>query len=977
MSQVFVKPTVELTRRIINSVKEFTHLETFLSFVERDSELSSSFTLEDCVEIWFGLLYGGGGRDDQCPPINNDQFLGTIASCAPSLFVNIPDMEIYISNATKKVELLLSELSSSLLLHYSNNNDITSSSTITSGTVCFQICLEKRVSLLGLFNLIRLNENAPIASAPSSSSHFVKVFSAPCGRSSEDIIKSCESDDTVVWIYNGPILIPVRLNVKQIRELSTLVNASVTVEVSDDGGSFDEECKRISYLLSDICQSKSVVTIESVTDINVTYQFTCQFTHQSIADIRILNDIILNDTKVNKTISVDEGFTWCFERRKRSSKSGGTDNNNSSRWIIIDDENKHSGVIKVSLTTPNCLTARMIKMADRKQVEFARKCIVSLIILHRELCDEYSGEYSYEYDGDGSDYTHDNDVDIQLLCAFSSLSLNNLDQLAHEEPQVFILGYTRLCNVKPRIINTLEEKEFWEKQGHPVMVFPKYPMDGFRQRMYVSTDNTHKYIGLVRNRLKNKTIFKGLPCCFIKPQFEREKFIDLYNGIDCKVQVSERIIVVNNKKLYPGQLGELPRHHKNYLFVCDDNNTPGSPYRMGVSSQSSFISCVMFALSLSSPLSPEELRLKWSNSPLDIQLCRQEMYDYTPEEISTLLCNEKESLDPTLFIHLLEVKFKCTIVLFSSDENITMEPRFQYIHYRFVPFKTVVLIYVNGGDRCELIVWKGTTAMKTCFNENDVLYQNVISTMVNSKCYLHKKKRVKPLHFPDSIIENVTHCFIDYAGKNRCIRVDGVNIFTEPTPPIGCVEDSRHSFNERVTMCDVDNFMKKYHNVVKQSSLSSSSLPSQPPHHIPIMIGNVCGYIRPMVTLQLSSAPLSLFRRNRRLARILIEYTLYMYSIVLSQCEMTVTKFLQRCTTVDVNFMYDLNQISELFSVNGLFNKDGKLVYPSTNVQERMEFILDKYGGDGCGDRLQTEFVSNFYKHTCDFDDYTLLINTI
>ena len=90
-------------------------------------------------------------------------------------------------------------------------------------------------------------------------------------------------------------------------------------------------------------------------------------------------------------------------------------------------------------------------------------------------------------------------------------------------------------------------------------------------------------------------------------------------------------------------------------------------YRQGViRDKNSFIHCVLKAKNINRSIKKIKKELI---KPNYIACCKQEMYDYTIEDIREKIKNNDEYFDPKLFIHLLEIKYNCNIFIFTRDNN--------------------------------------------------------------------------------------------------------------------------------------------------------------------------------------------------------------------------------------------------------------------------------------------------------------------
>ena len=132
-------------------------------------------------------------------------------------------------------------------------------------------------------------------------------------------------------------------------------------------------------------------------------------------------------------------------------------------------------------------------------------------------------------------------------------------------------------------------------------------------------------------------------------------------------------IIITNKILDSNQYGTLPENIENIFSLIQKSGY--QQIRRGVSRTiNSFLEAVMVASrekNSSRKITDkfiQNIRTQLS-TPENAALCRQEMYDYSIEQIQTKISSKKEYFDPKLFCRLLEYNFKCNIILFSKTGN--------------------------------------------------------------------------------------------------------------------------------------------------------------------------------------------------------------------------------------------------------------------------------------------------------------------
>ena len=115
--------------------------------------------------------------------------------------------------------------------------------------------------------------------------------------------------------------------------------------------------------------------------------------------------------------------------------------------------------------------------------------------------------------------------------------------------------------------------------------------------------------------------------------------------------------------------------------------------------------------------------------PEYIASCSQEMYDYSPQEITNLLGDPNQYLDPALFMNVIQLKTNCNILYFSNKDGQMMLPRHRQGYYKNdsrtrLPLVLILERHARAGEtsaypRCEIIAqWNQSQDILTTWYED-------------------------------------------------------------------------------------------------------------------------------------------------------------------------------------------------------------------------------------------------------------------
>lgn len=314
-----------------------------------------------------------------------------------------------------------------------------------------------------------------------------------------------------------------------------------------------------------------------------------------------------------------------------------------------------------------------------------------------------------------------------------------IKRLQEQAPDLFVLNYARRCQcpLQPIIIEP-NEFDAWKnrrigatQQERQIMPYPK---DNPRWN-FVCPDDNNPYPGVKLNHdLPNRDKFPYIPCCFKKDQMTPGVNSHYRNYVENKAS-NKRIGAKAEKKistrkiLVPDKVAFLPRAVENIVKRYSDKYTDMVRYGV-IYSTNSLLHCVCIAIDHPTYLDQptDELKELYVTrirqhmiATVKPSLLKQEMFDYTDDEIINLFRDNSEFLDPSLFYRAVEETFNINIYVFAPPPPTGDEtelgamdvPRFKIFHARPLRLHrpTIVIIKTWGSEsdaleypQCELIV---------------------------------------------------------------------------------------------------------------------------------------------------------------------------------------------------------------------------------------------------------------------------------
>lgn len=551
-------------------------------------------------------------------------------------------------------------------------------------------------------------------------------------------------------------------------------------------------------------------------------------------------------------------------------------------------------------------------------------------------------------------------------------------------PSLFPIRQTDYrCNNKPRVV---AKKDIEGMQQGEYIQFPK-DNSVFEPVYFVCDEHKkHKFPGLKANPYdQTNDEFPYLPCCYEENQMQEGKTAyKYYNNIQDEKDIATygniQNLIITNKFSRPRGLAVLPEP---ILKFFESSDIHGTYYRTGVTrSKSSFIECVMEALAIDEfedivtdinerTNIVSRKRLKLAELAAN-GICRQEMYDMSPETIKQYIEDLDEYLDPRLVIRLFEHLYQCKIYLFTRDDTGSrmILPRHYGNYLSYTTNERCIFIYEHVGaqvgtniyPQCEVIVKWSEKETEYSFGHNDTI--NISAAKIfNNMCesYNLDKRILSTIIFP-VINNNVSNISIDSQvidshGKTRILYIsynnELITILTDPLPPLYVKETKLID----ISYCDKDTILSLISSL--GGTVKSQGIKDGQVVEINAKLGNVnitvpissnekIGNVSQTESLSFmtkhENSILESYRKNKKLARYLTEYVFWYFSKYMYENNITeptdedIKAFVIDNTVLDKNFVY--SDIYRIFTMSSSIFRGNRIVMNSAELRRRIMYVL-------------------------------------
>jgi hypothetical protein len=283
---------------------------------------------------------------------------------------------------------------------------------------------------------------------------------------------------------------------------------------------------------------------------------------------------------------------------------------------------------------------------------------------------------------------------------------SRIQQIRSLASDLFVSDYARLCqSIAQPLLITPGEVDYWREKGRQIMYFPP---DSKKWIIVCPTDE-RPYPGVKLNRiLSNARLYPYIPCCYRTDQMDpraNSRYNEYYLGRQKQHQrrgLDNKI--VTNKILQVGRIGDLPMDIvRLFRYIGATTYDNDQVVRYGVvHSPNSFIHAVATVMAEGYNTLKDEDKERYV---IDLRqriityvnpaVAKQQMYEYSEEEILRYLSSPMEYFDSDITFRVLEEIFNVNIVVFfRSDLEVG---RYKYFPIRSYRQRPTLAIYKHWG----------------------------------------------------------------------------------------------------------------------------------------------------------------------------------------------------------------------------------------------------------------------------------------
>lgn len=607
------------------------------------------------------------------------------------------------------------------------------------------------------------------------------------------------------------------------------------------------------------------ITLQYETEQNIVSQFNIP--DQTITQYVFL-DMILNDSLFNKYLSIDESYqtkkgflTVRFHPEKTQ----------SSDFIVF--------TLTEQVSNTRYLRVKLKGYQTNDRINELRDVLSKLITHYNNNIKEISTIYR--------------DLGIKIVEEKrKKINTKDVNQLA---------GQSRQCQNYNRPIQYMTEALALNasETGNTVMKFPKDGDNrvGYEQRFYACERG--KFPGLTKPPA-DKSSDIGVPCCYTakqddRPQKTKQSPLEIYlYGYDITRntnKITTPHVLGATKPLQNNQQGKLP-DILNRKFSKAILNTDAL-HRNGVDMEAKSLSkCISSATK--KIINLEDIASK-------PHLARQEMYDYSMNEISDMILGDNIVMDGKLLVSLFEEVLGINIFIFNKDGIVI--PRHSHGYFKRKNKYNSIILYENmiGGklqyDLISQVRRRETIASEFEFGS---AMSNLLMDIFNSKLNItingKETNRFTDFDLPNG--EIITGQTFDAYGKTRILQLTNTTtnkirmIHTKPLQPYDIGEINIPSRN----IMNIDD-------------------------DVTYTFDNL--------------SPLRMYIKSKRLARYLEDYVFWLF---MKYEYIDIDKFINDKIEVDTKYVY--KGIQKKFNETSGIMRNGKIIVNDEDILKRIRFIL-------------------------------------
>lgn len=566
---------------------------------------------------------------------------------------------------------------------------------------------------------------------------------------------------------------------------------------------------------------------------------------------------------------------------------------------------------------------------------------------------------------------------LQLLPAITFYPLRKMTEEEQQDVRNFAekyknvfkkTGYKTSCRPKSRMPTIITETD--AKAMNPLRVL-KFPKDGdttlgIPQEFLTCTDPEYPFPGIAS--LSGGNLF--VPCCFNKNPRSSRAFLEYYRGEkDTQPKGTEHVKSEFQIIKTFGDVGKLPSVIHQFLIALMPDK---SFYRMGTHDSPCTTMHSLQHLVQKETKTDRTLRNDLMNFfGTNLNVCKQENPDMSLDQIQEAIGLATTYLDPRRYIRLLETYYNLNIVVFVKDkktEEVTiMTPHFKSFHVRslFVPDRPFAFLYEHWGTSPDRYTKRLHPVCEMIVSDDDLRLYDVPMDVLRNLDNVYEalfplypiRQNVPPL--PAQFI--VRQQILDTYGKARglILEMETDKYFyveaTQPFPPVYIENENAQMFStiQIPTVNFVDDFIKGTGTISQMVSFQTTRYVQWDTMgmswKIQVRSSNATLFSPISFPFLTFSPPvrderISTISKQKQLARIVLDYVLFLYSkfFLSREDNDNYDLFFESHTKIQDNYVYP-KKINEAIMTNPLIMTDDVLIIPSKGVRQRLLFNIRYY----------------------------------
>jgi hypothetical protein len=689
-------------------------------------------------------------------------------------------------------------------------------------------------------------------------------------------------------------------------------------------------------------------------------------------NIYVLSDMILNNKLISKYCHVDESLKSSKEKMNLhiffdnfDEKIGKITFNISSKTTDYNDQEMKNKDKKLFVSDSPYIRIRILKAKNETSINLFKEFFSKLLKVYYDEENKVINFYKQFIPDFGN---------IEEIIPTSKKNVFLKDILSF-----FGSKYGRQCSHLPEIATEEDEKS-----NSQIIKFPKEEISGIKPTNFICKDNVYKYPGLKKNtNLETIDKIPYLPCCYKNDHSKNKYELSYYHNKELiKTTKKTTYIKTSSKALEKNNTGILPSNLNKLFKILDNNNDYSRKGFSDITSSNSFINCIdsIINKSIKNDENIKKIRKSFTEDIKLIASCKQEMYDYSIQNIIDEIDNENNYFDPKKFIRLLEIRYKCNIYLFSNEENEKMIlPRYSQHYYKMYEKLPSIFIFINKGSsgqtlpylHCEAIIRSNTKSLSFDYDDKISIGINKIFNELNTS-YILDKKIIQINTFPWGNKEDIkllSQSFDEY-GKTRIVYIEYNNnqipLIMNPIQPLYLIEEDNK--NNKPINYDEDDILKLFEYLdIKFKTIQNNLMIGEYEDGFEISV------ILNEETLNITNSELVIFNNNKKLSRYYTEYLYWLYSKYINENENNSVDdfFTNKIIIKQIDYNDIVNKINNIFTENCPILNSNKLIIENENMKEKLRYVLELSllrNKKGIENYYTHSKIKDYYLYISDFD---------